>query len=132
VLDATLAPIFARARQQGVRVNAKLSFPKELPVDAAELSAVFANALENALSACAALPEDQREIICTSVSSPTLMFQVANPYTGEVRFDKSGLPIAARKGHGIGSQSIAAFCQKHGALCIYEAKDGWFKLKIAL
>jgi len=132
VLDATLAPIFARARQQGVRVNAKLSFPKELPVDAAELSAVFANALENALSACAALPEDQREIICTSISSPTLMFQVANPYIGEVRFDKSGLPIASRKGHGIGSQSIAAFCQKHGALCIYEAKDGWFKLRIAL
>ncbi len=132
VLDATLAPIFARARQLGVRVDAKLTFPKELPVDAAELSAVFANALENALRACADLPEDKREIICTSVAFPTLMFQVANPYAGEVRFDKSGLPIALRKGHGIGSQSIAAFCQKHGALCTYEAKDGWFKLKIAL
>jgi len=60
------------------------------------------------------------------------MFEIANPCDGGVRFDRAGLPVANAPGHGIGTRSIAAFCQKYDACCVYEAKDGWFRLKIAL
>jgi len=132
LLDAVFSSYFSQAKRLGIRIEAKLALPEELPVNPAELSTVFANALENALHACAAVPEEQREIRCTCISRPTLMFGIANPYTGEIRFDKAGLPVACDPGHGIGTRSIAAFCQKHGAHCVYEAKDGWFRLKIAL
>jgi len=132
LLDAVFSSYFAQARQQGIQVKAKLDLPEELSVDSAELSTVFANALENAIHACAALPEEQREIVCTCISHPSLMFDIANPYRGDLHFDEQGRPVAQTPGHGIGVRSISAFCEKHDACCVYEAKDGRFHLKIAL
>ncbi len=132
LLDAVFSSYFAQARQKGIQIKAKLAFPDELPVNADELSAVFANALENAIHACSELPEEQREIVCTCISRPAFMFEVANPYAGEVCFNESGLPAARDPSHGIGTRSITAFCKKHDTYCVYEAKGGWFRLKIAL
>jgi len=132
LLDAVFSSYFAQARQRGIQVKAKLAIPEKLPVDPAELSTVFANALENAIRTCAALPEGQRELVCTCISHPSLMFEIANPYRGTIRFDEAGLPLAPTPGHGFGTRSISAFCEKHDAFCVYEAKDGWFRLKIAL
>ncbi len=132
VLDAILAAYFNQAQRQGIQVEAALAIPDELPVDAAELSTVFANALENAIHACAVLPEGERKIVCKCIDRPSLMFEVANTCAGEVRLDRNGLPVARRQGHGIGTRSIAAFCEKHGAVCSYETKDGWFKMQVVL
>jgi len=132
LLDAVFSAYFAQARRKGIRIKANLAIPEELPVDSAELSTVFANALENAIHACAALPEEQREIVCTCISHPSLMFEIANPYRGTIRFDEHGLPVAQTPGHGIGTRSIAGFCEKHDACCVYETRDGWFHLKLAL
>jgi len=132
LLDAVFSSYFAQAGQQGIRIKAKLAFPEKLPVDSAELSTVFANALENAIRVCSALPKERREIVCTCINQPSLMFEISNPYQGDIRFDQAGLPVARDPGHGIGTRSIAAFCEKHDAYCAYEAKDGWFHLKIAL
>ncbi len=132
LLDAVFSSYFAQARQQGIRVKAKLAIPEKLPVDTTELSTVFANALENAIRACAALPEEQRELVCTCISHPSLMFEIANPYRGTIRFDEAGRPVTKSPGHGIGTRSISAFCEKHNACCVYETRDGWFHLKIAL
>ena len=52
------------------------------------------------------------------------MFQIANPIDKPVSFGEDGLPLAAREkklaseissgtlGHGLGSRSIRAFCEK--------------------
>ena len=132
LLDAVFSSYFAQARRQGIRVKARLDIPEELNVDAGELSSVFANALENAIHACAALPEEQRELVCTCISRPSLMFEIANPYQGTIRFDDHGMPQAQTPGHGIGIRSISAFCEKHDACLVCETRDGWFHLKIAL
>ncbi len=132
LLDAVFSSYFAQARQQGIRVKAKVAVPEKLPVDAAELSTVFANALENAIRACAALPAEERELVCTCISHPSLMFEIVNPYRGDIRFDENGQPVAQTPSHGIGTRSIAAFCEKHDACCVYETQNGWFHLKIAL
>lgn len=132
VVDAVFSLYFRQAQESGVALETMLAIPDELPVDAAELCTVFSNALENALHACAALPPKQRKIRCSCVSSPTLVFEVANTYAGEVHFDPSGLPLSQTKGHGIGVRSIAAFCEKHCAAYRYEASDGWFRLLITL
>ena len=132
VLDAIFASYFNQAERQGIEVQATLAIPDELTVDAAELATVFANALENAIHACAELPEGERKIVCKCISHPQLMFEVANTCAGKVSFDAHGLPVAAHRGHGIGTRSIAAFCEKHGAVCSYEEKDGWFKIQVGL
>lgn len=132
VLDAILASYFQQAQRQGIQVEANLAVPDELPVDATELSTVFANALENAIHACAALPEGKRKIVCRCINRPGLMFEIANTCAGKVRLDANGLPVAGRQSHGLGTRSIAAFCEKYGAACVYEAEDGWFRLQVIL
>lgn len=132
LLNAVFSVYFAQARQQKIQVRAHLAIPDELAVDVSELSTVFANALENAIYACCQLPVEKREIICTCICCPSLMLEVSNPYMGTVLFDQGGRPVASKGGHGIGTRSIAAFCERYGAYCAFEAADGWFHLKIAL
>ena len=132
VINAALSSYFYRAKQGGIAIDAKLSIPESLPVDAAELSMVFANALDNAIKACGALPKEKRKIICKCIQSPCLMIQIENTYTGEVEFNGDGIPVSKETGHGIGTRSILAFCEKYNALCRYQAKDGWFRIRISL
>ena len=132
ILDAVFSSYFSQARQKGIRVDAKIALAERLPVDEAELAIVFSNALENAVHACMDLPEEQREIRCKAISYPGLMFEISNPYTGTVQFDEAGLPVNPRQGHGVGSHSIAAFCEKYGASCRYAAEGGRFSLRVIL
>ena len=76
-LDAVLVNAAAQADQLNINMEIKIGLPKELPVDMFELSIVFANALENAIQAVKKLPEDQRRIICKSVTHPRFMIEVS-------------------------------------------------------
>lgn len=132
ILDALLCAYFKQAQQEGILIDAKLSIPEQLPVDALALSTVFANALENAIHACQSLPEGKRSIICKCVTSPGFVFEIANTCDGSVQLDPKGNPVAKEKGHGIGTRSIAAFVKKYDGLCVYQVDNGWFRLQIAL
>lgn len=130
VLDAVFSAYFRKAEAEGIRIEADMGIPADLPVDAVELSTVFANALENAIHAVSKLPQEQRVIRCRCICQPQLMFYVSNPYTGKVKFDENNRPVADSTLHGIGTHSIAAYCEKHGAVCEYSAENGWFSIQI--
>lgn len=132
VLDAVFSSYFDQAKNQGIRVAAAISLPDSLPADERALAIVLANALENAIHANLELPPEQREIRCKMVGSPGIMLEISNPCTGEVSFDSEGLPVAQRDGHGLGVQSISAFCRKNGAVCQFGLTDGWFRFRLVL
>ena len=132
VLDAVFSSYFDQAKNQGIPVEAKLSLPNALPVEEGELAIVLANALENAIHANLALPREQRKICCTMVGSPGVMLEISNPCTGDVSFDNRGLPVAQRDGHGLGVQSISAFCRKNGAVCQFDLTGVWFRFRLVL
>ena len=131
-MDAVLVNAAVQAEQLNIRMEMEVTLPMELPVDIFELSIVFANALENAIQAVRKLPEDKRRIICKSVTYPRFMLEISNSYAGKITFDKRGIPAADKPGHGIGTRSIVAFAEKHNALCLFRAENGWFKLQIAM
>lgn len=66
------------------------------------------------------------------VGTPGVMLEISNPCAAAVTFDSNGLPVAQREGHGLGVQSISAFCQKTGAVCQFSLTDGWFQLRLTL
>ena len=132
ILNATLAAYLGRAERSGIAVEQRLSLPETLPVDSAELAICFSNALENAINACERLPENQRKIVIRCIHKPQFMFEIENPYRGRISFGRNGLPQSHKPGHGIGTRSIMAFCEKHNAFYSFGAEDGWFKLVIAL
>ncbi len=131
MLNAMFSFYFQQAQKNGIEVEAKLDFPKKIPVETIELSIVFANALENAINACQKLPKDKRKIICRAIKYPQLMIEIANPYILPVCFDMDGFPKSTEAGHGFGTQSIKNFCKKYNASCYYKCEKEWFNLKIS-
>ena len=132
VLDAVFSSYIDQAQSQGISVEANIALPSTLSVDEGELAIVLANALENAIHANLALPREQRKICCTMVGSPGVMLEISNPCTGDVSFDNRGLPVAQRDGHGLGVQSISAFCRKNGAVCQFDLTGVWFRFRLVL
>ena len=132
ILDAVFSSYCAQAQREGVRVDARIDLSSQLSVDEGELAIVLANALENAVNACKVLPQEKREIRCKVICYPGLMLEVSNPCAQEVRFDEKGIPVSGREGHGIGVQSISAFCRKYGAVSEFQLKNGWFHMQVIL
>ena len=58
-LDALFSAKAAQAREAGVAFEAQVSLPGSLPLPDAEMCAVLANLIDNALAACEALPESE-------------------------------------------------------------------------
>lgn len=53
------------------------------------------------------------------VSGVMLGLSVKNPYDGVITFDRQGLPLSAREGHGTGLKSVRNTVRKyHGSLDI--------------
>ena len=132
VLDAVFSSYFDQAQRQGIQVKAQISMPDTLPVDEGELAIVIANALENSIHANLALSQERREIRCKMVGSPSVMLEISNPFDGKVIFDDHGLPISPKEGHGLGVQSICAFCRKNHAVCQFDTTHSWFRLRLVL
>lgn len=132
VLDAVFSSYFDQAKNQGILVEANIALPDTLPVDEGELAIVLANALENAIHANLKVPQGQRQIRCKMVATPSVILEISNPCAGDVSFDGDGLPITRQSGHGLGVQSISAFCRKNGAVCHFDLTDDWFRLRLVL
>jgi len=131
VIDAVLSSYLQKAESRGIRVGVALSFPAQLPVDEAELATVFANAIENAIHACEKLEVGRRRIDVKVLTSPCFMLQISNSYDGNVEFDENGTPISREEGHGFGTRSIVAFCNKNKAYYEFKADNEVFRLRIS-
>lgn len=130
-VNAILAYYFQQAEDAGIRVEAECYVPVGLPVEAAELAMVLANALENAIRACGKLPEGKEKKIAVRIlHTPHLVLEVVNTYDGEAQFDSEGLPVAKESGHGIGTRSIVAFVEKYDAVIDYQADGALFRLRL--
>lgn len=132
-LNAILAYYIERAESRGIKTEVKFAMPESLSVDIIDFTAAVANALENAVNACAKVAsESRRRLHIRTTESGQYIVEIANNYTGEVSFDEEGLPVSNESGHGIGTRSIAAFARKNNAILDYDVTDEWFKLRIVL
>ncbi|MBR2180508.1 MAG: TipAS antibiotic-recognition domain-containing protein, partial [Oscillospiraceae bacterium] len=49
---------------------------------------------------------------------------------GNAELDENGIPVTREKGHGFGTRSIVAFCEKYNSYYNFEAKEDSFVLQI--
>ncbi len=133
LIDAVISYYAGCAEAEGIAFKVELSLPPELG-DTSELAVLLSNAVENAYRACCAMDTgEKREIqIVGGVKGRQLFLEIVNTYHGEVSFDGRGYPVAKEEGHGYGTQSIAAYTEKRGALLCYSAEDGWFRLRFLM
>lgn len=121
-----------KAEQKGVRLTVDARLPKELPISDTELCSILSNGLENALNAVSDLKEPQQWIeLYSSIRLDNLLIEIKNPYDGEVAF-QDGLPVSNLAGHGYGCRSIRSITEQNRGICVFEAENGVFTLRVAL
>lgn len=131
VVNSVLSVFDEQAQADGISTDFQVEFPEKTPVDPLELGVVLSNALENAIHACREVSQTDRKVkLVFRYFGDRLIFQVTNPYAGDIVFDKNGIPITRKAGHGDGCQSIAAFTKKYHSTVDYRAENGMFTLCI--
>ena len=125
----SIRDIAATCRERGVLFHTDaVQAVGHIPVNATELATVFANAIENAIHACEKLPPEKRFIEIKVLNKPRFMVMIKNSFDGNVEFDENDIPVNRAEGHGFGTRSIVAFCEKHKTFYRFVAEGDEFTL----
>lgn len=105
-------------------------------MDIMDISALFGNALDNAIESVIAIPEKEKRLIHLTISKDKgfVRIRMENCYGGELDFE-NGLPQTTKKDrnyHGYGLKSMRSTVQKYNGSVRVEAKEGWFELRILI
>lgn len=129
--NAILSYYIEKAELKGIKTDIRFAMPEKPDIDIIDFTAAVANALDNAVNACADVPGEKKLRIRTSETKQYIL-EIANSYSGEISFDEEGMPVTDKNGHGIGTRSIAAFARKNNAILDYDVTEKWFKIRIVL
>ncbi len=124
VIDVLFASKLGAAEQAGVRVECVLSVPQPCPIPEIDLCVIFSNAIDNAMKACAALPEEKRFLRIRGRQRGGFFFVEVENSAGK----KKAYPA----GQGIGLRSIRMIAERHHGTVQTEQSDGLFTLSILL
>jgi hypothetical protein len=133
--DAVLAFFTNAGAEAGVTFNIKMQYIDGMKANLTEFAVAFSNAIENAVNACGKIPEgaDRMINITGSWNGEQYFVEIANTCAGKVSFDSvAGTPVSNEEGRGLGTQNIAYFAQKHGAVLQYKYEDNWFFLRMLI
>lgn len=126
IINVALASKTAVMEQKHIHAEVEISVPQEIPIQDADLCAVFANSLDNAIEACEKLPGNQRKLsIKARTDKGLLVLKVQNP-VNENTVRENGIPVTTKQdthAHGFGLASIREIATRYGgAVDITEAE----------
>ncbi len=104
-------------------------------MDVMDLSALFGNALDNAIESAVQVPPEERLIELTVGERKGFVVITVGNSCGQIPTFEGGLPQTSKDDsgyHGFGTRSIHDTAQKYGGSASFSAEDGWFELKVVL
>ena len=117
-VDALCATIIPALRRDGVACDLDIDLDDDCPLSSAELCALFANLLDNAGTACLALPRDRRWMTLRAhVVLGCLVIEASNAAASPPRrsFREDAAAHGCRFGsHGWGLSIIRGIAERHG------------------
>lgn len=128
VLNALFGYYHEMADTKKIKMNWKIELPDPLTISELDMAAIFGNIMENAISACATLPEDKRYFNLTAeLRHGNVLYIVStNSFDGNVRKGKDGYHSTKHSGRGTGLISIAAVAEKYGGSAQFSNSDKEF------
>lgn len=132
--DAILNSKLTAAEKINVRLNVKANVPKELKITDVELCSVLGNMLDNAIEACASIPENERFMrVYIGKLKGQLYLSVQNS-AGKVRREKGGYLSTKNdsKEHGYGLFRIDRIAKKYGGYVNRQNEEGVFAAEIMI
>lgn len=129
--------IFSDKQSEIIQNNIKIKFNGIIPYDAleiADLCVVLGNSLDNAVEACAKIPENIEKIIEIEVKKnrELLLIQMKNPINDKVNINNNTVKTTKENAevHGIGFYSINNIVKKYDGFYEIESDDTHFTLKM--
>lgn len=121
------------AKNENITIKTQVYIPQNCAVADMDLCVILANAIENAINACANINEsaDRNISIRCNHKNHKLFIEVANSFAGEVLF-KNELPVTEKENHGFGTKSIVTTVQKYKGVYSFSAINGIFKMNAIL
>lgn len=134
VLDAILTAKSLKCQREGINLTCVAEGQALAFMHPMDLSALFGNALDNAMESVKKLDDPEKRLIHVSVARQKgfLRIRVENCYEGQLCLE-AGMPASTkqdRRYHGFGLKSIQAIAAKYGGSMTIASKDGWFELRI--
>ena len=133
VINIVMAAKKTAAEQMNINICAEISAPQELPIKDADLCALFANSLDNAIEACEKLPKDDKKINVKAIADKGLfVLHVENPLYEKLAF-KNGMPVTTKQKteeHGLGLLSIREITERYGGSMKATIEENQFTLLI--
>ena len=122
----------AKAREIDVRVDAHI--PVKLKISEIDLCCILGNLFDNAMDACAALPEDQRLIRVYMDMKGTQLYLSFTNFTAGKKLPKADGRFRTTKGegHGFGLVRIDAIVARLDGYLSRNSEDGAFTTEILL
>lgn len=114
VVNAVLTVKEEQMSRYGIRLEARIDIPKELPFEKTDICALFSNALDNAGEACRRLPEAEREVSVKSRAQKGLFcLEVTNPTVGAQKNLLLQTSKADKENHGFGLRSMKEVVERN-------------------
>jgi signal transduction histidine kinase len=122
-----------RSHKAGIDIKLHMDVPEKLDIDPMELSALFANAFENAYEGCLRLPEGTEKFIKAEAryNGKQLAVGFSNSCADDIPFE-NGIPVSAKSGGGIGTRSMAYTVQRFRGNISFSVKDAVFAARFVL
>lgn len=114
VVNAVLTVKEEQMSRYGIRLEARIDIPKELPFEKTDICALFSNALDNAGEACRRLPEAEREVSVKSRAQKGLFcLEVTNSTVGAQKNLLLQTSKADKENHGFGLRSMKEVVERN-------------------
>ena len=132
-LNLILSSYLEKASEQDIHTTVSVTAADFSRFQIPDLCSLLANALENAIHACADITDPNARYIRLKIyeKNHQLCINMANSYGKEPMFEND-IPISRRAGHGIGVQSIISVIEKYHGIYGFFASAGEFRFQTTL
>lgn len=127
IIDGILSYGIRKADEANVTINAQVWLDSTLNIPASDLFIIIGNTLDNAIEACAALPDKDARTVSISLNQKNhlLSYEISNEYQPQK---------AKKKGrvHGYGLRNVETLVERNGGNMAIEKDNGRFIVSIRL
>lgn len=121
VLNVLLSEYLRRATDAGVVLKLDIQVPQSLKIETVDLYILLGNTLDNAISACRNLTDQQRAVrLQLRMHNDILFCQIENPYRETLCSNNQ------KKGHGYGLENVRRCIEKYNGNMELERDNGCF------
>ena len=136
ILDTILTSKGLLFQKAGIRLTTVADGAALAFMDNMDISALFGNALDNAMDGVMKLPDSCERLIHLTVANQKgfLRIMVENRFDGDVEL-QDGMPKTTKGNtafHGFGVKSMKSIAEKYGGSMRISTENGWFRVGILI